>query len=147
MNWLSDAEQRYASMKPVSSNLMELQEQIEQVGTFKEDLDRHTVDLEQLNQQAGDLAEGSSPDQALAVKTPLQDITARWDVISKGLASRQQKLERALLKMGQFEQASNQLIDWIDRTDQTLNEIRPVPGDLKQIEIELAKHRVCLKKL
>lgn len=129
-------------MSPVSSNLTELQMQIEEVGEFKEDLDRHTVDLEQLNQQAADLAEGSSPDQALVVKMPLQDITMRWDLISKGLATRQQKLERALLKMGQFEQASNQLIDWMDRTDQTLNEIRPVPGDLKQIEIEVAKHKV-----
>lgn len=55
---------------------------------------------------------------------------------------RQQKLERALLELGHFQQAYEQLIGWIDKATDTVNDINATPGDLRQNEIELAKHKV-----
>lgn len=140
--WLASAEEEVAKFTPVSSSLMEIQQQIEELGSFKDKLDQHMIDVELLNQQAAELIEGTAPDQALVVKKPLADVNKRWDSLGHKLSDRQKRLEKALLQMGQFQQALDQLVDWIGKTDQTLEDIKPVPGDLKQIEIELAKHRV-----
>lgn len=56
---------------------------------------------------------------------------------------RQRDLQMAMLNAGQTEHALTELLAWLDRTDQTLDENSPVYGDRKTIEIELAKHKVC----
>lgn len=76
------------------------------------------------------------------LKFPLQLVNKRWDALTQKVNDRQQKLERQLLQMGQFEQALQQLLDWVAKSDRMLDDIQPNPGDLKGIEIDLAKHKV-----
>ena len=54
----------------------------------------------------------------------------------------QTKLQNALLSLGQFSSAVDELIGWLDRTQKMLDEAPPVYGDPKIIEIEVAKLRV-----
>jgi dystonin len=51
-----------------------------------------------------------------------------------------------MLNAGQIDHATTELLAWMDKTDQTLDENKPVYGDRKLVEIELAKHKVynCL---
>lgn len=58
------------------------------------------------------------------------------------LVFEQHKLEGALLALGQFQHALDELLTWLTHTEDLLNEQRPVGGDPKAIEIELAKHHV-----
>lgn len=57
-------------------------------------------------------------------------------------ASWQHKLEGALLALGQFQHALDELLAWLTHTKGLLSEQKPVGGDPKAIEIELAKHHV-----
>ena len=61
----------------------------------------------------------------------------------------QTKLQNALLSLGQFQAAVAELTQWLDRTEKILaEEDLPQPmvcGDPKIIEIELAKHKVCVR--
>lgn len=68
----------------------------------------------------------------------------RWDDLCNNCNERQQKLEEALLQLGQFQLALTELLVWLKQTDKTLDEqlAKPVHGDIKFIEIELAKHKV-----
>ena len=52
------------------------------------------------------------------------------------------KLQNALLSLGQFHSAIDEVLNWLDRTEVTLDEFRPVFGDPRTIELELAKLRV-----
>jgi hypothetical protein len=54
----------------------------------------------------------------------------------------QHKLEGALLALGQFQHALDELLAWLTHTKGLLSEQKPVGGDPKAIEIELAKHHV-----
>lgn len=54
----------------------------------------------------------------------------------------QHKLEGALLALGQFQHALDELLAWMAHTKGLLSEQKPVGGDPKAIEIELAKHHV-----
>ena len=57
---------------------------------------------------------------------------------------RQKQLENALLQLGQFEHALNELLIWIKKTQGTFDQIKIVPGDAKLLEIEMAKLKILI---
>ena len=97
--------------------------------------------------QADDLTERTSPDQARAIKEPLAEVNKRWTDLNKAIVIRQKELEHALLRLGQFQHALNELLVWIERTDKTLETLRPVYGDPQVIEVELAKLKVIVNDI
>lgn len=54
----------------------------------------------------------------------------------------QHKLEGALLTLGQFQHALDELLSWLSHTEELLDGQKKSSGDPKAIEIELAKHHV-----
>lgn len=60
----------------------------------------------------------------------------------RGMVDRQKQLEHALLHLGQFQHALNELLVWISKTDSTLDQLKPIPGDPQLLEVELAKLKV-----
>jgi DNA repair exonuclease SbcCD ATPase subunit len=97
--------------------------------------------------QAHDLTEHTTPQQARAIKEPLADVNRRWDELNKSINYRQKELEQALLRLGQFQHALSELLIWIDRTDKTLDSLKPVFGDPQVIEVELAKLKVMVNDI
>ena len=97
--------------------------------------------------QADDLTENTSPDQARAIKEPLADVNRRWNELNRSIVIRHKELEHALLKLGQFQHALNELLVWIERTDKTLDSLKPVYGDPQVIEVELAKLKVIINDI
>ena len=71
----------------------------------------------------------------------------RWDELLRGMVERQRQLENALLRLGQFQHALAELLAWIDKTDNTLDELKPVAGDPQVLEVELAKLKVNINLL
>ena len=100
-----------------------------------------------LSRQAHDLTENTTPQQARAIKEPLADVNRRWDELNKSINNRQKELEQALLRLGQFQHALSELLVWIDRTDKTLDSLKPVFGDPQVIEVELAKLKVMVNDI
>jgi hypothetical protein len=97
--------------------------------------------------QAQELTERTSADQAAAIKEPLSAVNRRWDELLRGMVERQRQLENALLRLGQFQHALAELLVWIDKTDGTLDELKPVAGDPQVLEVELAKLKVNMSYL
>lgn len=58
----------------------------------------------------------------------------------------QHKLEGALLALGQFQHALDELLAWMTHTEELLSGQKKTSGDPKAIEIELAKHHVSSLK-
>lgn len=71
----------------------------------------------------------------------------RWDDLLRGIVERQRQLENALLRLGQFQHALNELLIWIKKTDSTLDDLKPVAGDPQILEIELAKLKVLINDI
>ena len=74
-------------------------------------------------------------------------VNRRWEDLNKGINVRQKELEQALLRLGQFQHALNELMEWIRRTDKTLDTLKPVYGDPQVIEVELAKLKVMVNDI
>ncbi|CDW56773.1 VAB 10A protein [Trichuris trichiura] len=141
-DFMAEAEEYVKGFHTISTEPVTLHEQLVEVGKFKEKLDENAVDLEQLNQLAVILAEGTSPGQSSGVQATVDAVSKRWEVLSTSVIERQHKLEKALLQMGHFHQAISQLIDWIERTEETIGDVGSFPGDQNRNEIESAKLKV-----
>lgn len=74
----------------------------------------------------------------------MAQVNRRWDELLKGIVERQRELENALLRLGQFQHALQELMAWIERTNRSLDSSKPVFGDPQIIEVELAKLKVNL---
>jgi len=94
------------------------------------------------------LTERTSAEQAAALKEPLASVNRRWDDLLRGIVERQRQLENALLRLGQFQHALQELLTWIDATDHTLEtELKPIAGDPQLLEVELAKLKVLVNDI
>ncbi|PNF19350.1 hypothetical protein B7P43_G06713, partial [Cryptotermes secundus] len=147
LEFLDGAEDRFAAMGALGSDIDAVKRQIEQLKDFKAEVDPHMVKVEALNRQAQELTERTSADQAAAIKEPLSAVNRRWDELLRGMVERQRQLENALLRLGQFQHALAELLVWIDKTDGTLDELKPVAGDPQVLEVELAKLKVLVNDI
>lgn len=78
------------------------------------------------NRQAIELTERTTPEQAASIREPLNAVNRRWENLLRGMVERQKQLEHALLHLGQFQHALNELLVWINKTDNTLDQLKPV---------------------
>lgn len=82
--------------------------------------------FEYFNRQAIELTERTSLEQAQAIREPLNNVNRRWENLLRSMVDRQKQLEHALLHLGQFQHALNELLVWISRTESTLDQLKPV---------------------
>ncbi|XP_033358552.1 dystonin isoform X15 [Bombus vosnesenskii] len=147
LEFLQEAEDKFSSMGLLGSDIDEVKKQIKQLANFKAEVDPHMVKVEALNRQAAELTERTSSEQAAAIKEPLGAVNRRWDGLLRGLVERQRLLENALLRLGQFQHALDELLVWIEKTDDTLDNLKAVAGDPQVIEVELAKLKVLVNDI
>uniref|UniRef100_A0A6P7F8X5 Dystonin isoform X26 n=1 Tax=Diabrotica virgifera virgifera TaxID=50390 RepID=A0A6P7F8X5_DIAVI len=149
--FLTQAEGKFEKLGPLGTDIDAVKKQIDQLKKFKAEVDPHMVKVEALNRslvrQAQELTERTSSDQAASIKEPLSAVNRRWDDLLRGIVERQRQLENALLRLGQFQHALNELLVWISKTDATLDELKPVAGDPQVLEIELAKLKVLVNDI
>ncbi|XP_046680771.1 dystonin isoform X32 [Homalodisca vitripennis] len=148
LEFLERAEDKFAGLGPLGSDIEAVKRQIAQLKSFKAEVDPHMVKVEALNRQAQELTERTSAEQAAALKEPLSAVNQRWDELLRGVVERQRQLENALLRLGQFQHALAELMTWIDATDRTLErDLKPVAGDPQLLEVELAKLKVLVNDI
>ncbi|XP_067144023.1 microtubule-actin cross-linking factor 1 isoform X6 [Centruroides vittatus] len=147
LEFLDSAEEKFSDLGPLEQDIETVKEQINELKDFKQEVDPHMIEVEALNRQAQELMERTSPTQARTIREPLADINHRWDDLLKGIVDRQRELENALLRLGQFQHALDELLVWMSKTEKTLDDLRPVFGDPQIIEVELAKHKVLMNDI
>ncbi|NXE37679.1 DYST protein, partial [Ptilorrhoa leucosticta] len=142
-DWVDIAGSRLASMSPVGTDLETVKQQTEELKQFKTEAYQQQIEMERLNHQAELLLKKATQESDKhTVQDPLSELRLLWDSLEDKIISRQHKLEGALLALGQFQHALDELLAWLTHTEDLLNEQKPVGGDPKAIEIELAKHHV-----
>ncbi|XP_075354227.1 dystonin isoform X15 [Mycteria americana] len=142
-DWVDIAGSKLASMSPVGTDLETVKQQTEELKQFKTEAYQQQIEMERLNHQAELLLKKVTEESDRhAVQDPLSELKLMWDSLEEKIINRQHKLEGALLALGQFQHALDELLTWLTHTEDLLNEQKPVGGDPKAIEIELAKHHV-----
>ncbi|KAM9739256.1 dystonin isoform 12-T12 [Dama dama] len=142
-DWVDIAGGKLASMSPIGTDLETVKQQIEELKQFKSEAYQQQIEMERLNHQAELLLKKVTEDSDKhSVQDPLMELKLIWDSLEERIINRQHKLEGALLALGQFQHALDELLAWLTHTEGLLGEQKPVGADPKAIEIELAKHHV-----
>ncbi|KAM6355832.1 dystonin-like [Podargus strigoides] len=140
-DWVDIAGSKLASMSPVGTDLETVKQQTEELKQFKTEAYQQQIEMERLNHQAELLLKKVTESDRHTVQDPLSELKLMWDSLEEKIISRQHKLEGALA-LGQFQHALDELLTWLTHTEDLLNEQKPVGGDPKAIEIELARQLV-----
>ncbi|XP_070312812.1 dystonin isoform X8 [Odocoileus virginianus] len=142
-DWVDIAGGKLASMSPIGTDLETVKQQIDELKQFKSEAYQQQIEMERLNHQAELLLKKVTEDSDKhSVQDPLMELKLIWDSLEERIINRQHKLEGALLALGQFQHALDELLAWLTHTEGLLSEQKPVGADPKAIEIELAKHHV-----
>ncbi|XP_018121035.1 dystonin isoform X19 [Xenopus laevis] len=142
-DWVDIATLKVESMPPIGTDLETVKQQIVELKQFKADTYQQQIELERLNHQKELLLKKvTDVNEKQAVEDPLSELKLLWNSLEDKIINRQHKLEGALLALGPFQHALDELTTWMTHTEGLLNEQKQVGGDPKAIEIELAKHHV-----
>ncbi|XP_071623642.1 microtubule-actin cross-linking factor 1 isoform X11 [Heliangelus exortis] len=142
-DWLDNAVIKLCNMSPVGTDLGTVKEQMNEMKEFKMEVYQQQIEMEKLNHQ-GELMLKKATDETDRdiIKEPLTELKHLWENLGEKIAHRQHKLEAALLALGQFQHALAELMAWLTHTEELLDAQKPINGDPKVIEVELAKHHV-----
>ncbi|XP_072273876.1 microtubule-actin cross-linking factor 1 isoform X4 [Pyxicephalus adspersus] len=142
-DWLDNAVIKLCDMPPVGTDLNTVKEQINEMKEFKVEVYQQQIEMEKLNHQ-GELMLKKAIDDTDRdiIQGPLTELKHLWENLGEKIIHRQHKLEAALLALGQFQHALAEVMSWLTHTEELLDAQKPISGDPKVIEIELAKHHV-----
>ncbi|XP_062995874.1 microtubule-actin cross-linking factor 1 isoform X2 [Elgaria multicarinata webbii] len=142
-DWLDNTVIKLCNMPPVGTDLNTVKEQLNEMKEFKMEVYQQQIEMEKLNHQ-GELMLKKATDETDRdiIREPLTELKHLWENLGDKIAHRQHKLEGALLALGQFQHALAELMSWLTHTEELLDAQRPINGDPKVIEVELAKHHV-----
>ncbi|MGH0168380.1 UNVERIFIED_CONTAM: hypothetical protein FKN15_066192 [Acipenser sinensis] len=140
-DWVDIVESKLDSMSPVGTDLETVKQQIGELKEFKLEAYQLQIEMERLNQQAEMLLKKVVEEMDRhPITEPLTELRMLWDSLDQKIILH--KLEGALLALGQFQHALDELLTWLTHTEDSLKEQKKAGGDPKAIEIELAKHHV-----
>ncbi|XP_069934821.1 microtubule-actin cross-linking factor 1 isoform X35 [Oryctolagus cuniculus] len=142
-DWLDNTVIKLCTMPPVGTDLNTVKDQLNEMKEFKVEVYQQQIEMEKLNHQ-GELMLKKATDETDRdiIREPLTELKHLWENLCEKIAHRQHKLEGALLALGQFQHALEELMSWLIHTEELLDAQRPISGDPKVIEVELAKHHV-----
>ncbi|XP_060727867.1 dystonin isoform X10 [Tachysurus vachellii] len=142
-DWVDILASKLDSMSPVGTDLETVKQQIEELKEFKGEAYQLQIEMERLNHQAGLLLKKVLDEEdRIAIQEPMNELKMLWENLDDKVINRQHKLEGALLALGQFQHALDELLAWLTNTEELLSGQKKTSGDPKSIEIELAKHHV-----
>ncbi|CAH2222201.1 microtubule-actin cross-linking factor 1 isoform X20 [Pelobates cultripes] len=142
-DWLDNAVIKLCDMPPVGTDIDTVKDQLNAMKEFKVEVYQQQIEMEKLNHQ-GELMLKKAIDDTDRdiIQGPLTELKHLWENLGEKIARRQHKLEGALLALGQFQHALEEVMSWLVHTDELLDAQKPISGDPKVIEVELAKHHV-----
>ncbi|XP_044146784.1 dystonin isoform X15 [Bufo gargarizans] len=142
-DWVDIAMGRIEAMPPIGTDLETVKQQMAELKQFKTEAYQQQIELERLNHQK-ELLQKKATDEndKLAVEDSFKELKHLWQALEDKIINRQHKLEGALLALGPFQHALDELLTWMAHTEGLLNEQKAIGGDPKTIEIDLAKHHV-----
>ncbi|XP_053123956.1 microtubule-actin cross-linking factor 1 isoform X7 [Hemicordylus capensis] len=142
-DWLDNTVIKLCNMPPVGTDLNTVKEQLNEMKEFKLEVYQQQIEMEKLNHQGGlMLKKATDETDRDIIREPLMELKHLWENLGDKIAQRQHKLEGALLALGQFQHALAELMAWLTHTEELLDAQKPINGDPKVIEVELAKHHV-----
>ena len=104
-------------------------------------LDDRSPQVESVQSMASELTQQGEESERQQVQDQVDDLTARWDQLTKAAAQRQDALEKSLLAAKDFHDKMEPFTEWLDATEKKLSGLDTVSSDVDQIEAQIRQQR------
>ena len=82
------------------------------------------------------------PADAEVIQKKLEELQAQWDLAKAEASQQQSDLEEALLALGQFQDAYDELMRWLVEAEEQLDHPEAITGNPDQVAVLQSKHKV-----
>ncbi|XP_072947995.1 microtubule-actin cross-linking factor 1 isoform X6 [Epargyreus clarus] len=149
VDWLTSAEKTLTSAKPVSRVMETLLTQIEEHKSFQKEVSTHRETMLQLDKKGTHLKYFSQKQDVILIKNLLVSVQHRWERVVSKAAERTRALDHGFKEAKEFSDMWNNLMNWLNDTEQQLDELNSEPtiNDPEKIKQRLSKHREFQKAL
>jgi hypothetical protein len=129
LEWISLQQEKFVNLDSsfISHDPKTIRFQINLLKEFKEQIDPEQLKIHMLNQKFNELKLTTKTNQSFDVleslQEPLNSANKEWKRLQSSVIERKSNLQNALLEMGQFNDALDEMLKWLERNDQALDEI------------------------
>ena len=141
LDFLDMAEAKLATFNEIPLEIDLIKSQLKDLKEFKRDVENYLVEIEKLNKLGKELMENAPKSAQNVIKEPLAEVNRRWAALIEGINNKEKQLENALLRLGEFQSALKDFLDWLNKTENQLDQFKGEFVDLNVIELEISKHK------
>ena len=140
LDFLDQAEDRLASIGDETSNDSdELRRQIKEIKELKRDIDAFAFKIDKLNKLGRNILETTQSRQTAVIKDSLDEVNRRWNDLLNAVNLREKDLDNALARLGQFQTALKDFVNWLNKLERQLDSINTDFADVSILEQEKLK--------
>ncbi|KAK6730474.1 hypothetical protein RB195_007126 [Necator americanus] len=121
-----------------AEKLMQLKDDLKNVGKRVDDF---VSDCKLLIRTAGPETDVTELDNSL------QKVCDMWSAVSTALASKEREVDAAVQQLGRYEDAYKVLLNWLEETEELMENQRPPAADAKVAKAQLHAYDVLLKHI
>uniref|UniRef100_A0A914V171 Uncharacterized protein n=1 Tax=Plectus sambesii TaxID=2011161 RepID=A0A914V171_9BILA len=134
--------------QPVSPALEAVRAQLDALPSFKDDLQPMAKRIDQLLSRGHDLIKSAGPGvDTSQLDSELNKLGDAWNELKSRVTDRERKLDGALLGLGNYNDASKALLNWLEETEEMVNNQKPPSPDSKVVKAQLQGYDVILKHI
>ncbi|CAH1789990.1 unnamed protein product, partial [Owenia fusiformis] len=144
--WLTKAEDKFTTMRPVATDSRAARIQIEELKVVKVLLLPKSSEIQRLNHTLADI-KSTSPVTAEALSEPCRDVTERFDKLIREISDRERLLNDNMVRLGETEHALDDIIGYLQEMEQEVINLDDVYGDPRSVEEHLRKLQMLQKDI
>ncbi|OTF71474.1 hypothetical protein BLA29_011204, partial [Euroglyphus maynei] len=146
MNWLNDLEKNFDSIQQLSNNSDVIRQMIQKHREFQRQLGSKHSQYDATLKMGKNLKEKAPKIDVPIIQDMIDELKNKWNSICNKSVDRQRKLEEALLFSGQFKDAIDALLDWLEKAREQLLNNLSVYGDLDTVTALVEQHKIFLEE-
>lgn len=77
----------------------------------------------------------------------METVGSKWNDLNACIEDREHQIDAALQSLGSYNDAYNSLLNWLDETEELINNQKPPSADFKLVKAQLQNHEFQLRLL
>ncbi len=130
----------------ITGDLQDVRVQLENLRNFKDGLEPLSHRVENLLDKGKDLVKSAAPgvDTSL-LESAMNDLSDSWKELKLRLSEREQTLDGAILGLGNYKDAHNSMLNWLEDTEDLMANQREPSSDYKVVKAQMQEQRLLQK--
>lgn len=142
MNWLTDMEKNFDSIPQLGNDSEIIRQLIQKHREFQRQLGAKHSQYDATLKMGKHLKEKAPKVDVPVIQNMIDELKNKWNSICNKSVDRQRKLEEALLFSGQFKDAIDALMEWLEKSKAHLLANMAVYGDLDTVAALVEAHKI-----